>query len=239
VRRTSLLRCSALIVAALAAGAALAVSWGAPSVGAQELPPPQADPAQVREQADDILSQAEYEGAKPTVIDRIRTWIADRVQSVLQRGTEQAAGTPLFGYAILAAGLAGIVYLLYRWLRRVQADPTVEAAEAEPAEHSFHPGDWRAAAERFEAEGEWKEALRCRYRVLVSELVDREVVGDVPGRTAGEYRREVADGFPAAAPPFDDASDLFELAWYADAPTGPEENRRIRTLTDDVVELVG
>jgi hypothetical protein len=205
---------------------------------AQDLPAPQADPTEVRDQADEILAKSEYQEAKPTLIDRIRTWIADRVSSLLQRGTEQAAGNPTFGYLVLGVGLLAIVYLLYRWLRHVQVDHDVDVDEDLPPEHSFHPGDWRAAAERFETDGAWKEALRCRYRVLVSELVEREVVGDVPGRTAGEYRREVAAGFPTAASPFDAASDLFELAWYADEPTGPDENHRMRSLTDEVVGLV-
>jgi hypothetical protein len=74
--------------------------------------------------------------------------------------------------------------------------------------------------------------------VLVTELIERDLVDDVPGRTAGEYRAEVDAGLPAAAPAFSEASDLFELAWYADAPTGTDENRRIRGLTDQVLELV-
>jgi hypothetical protein len=226
---------------ALVIGAVVTVALvsGAPVVaGAQDLPPPQPDRVEVRDEVDEILSQAEYAAAEPSVIDRVRTWIGERLASIFERGAEGAARTPAFGYLVLAAGLVGIGYLLFRWLRRVQTDPDLDVEQPEPVEHSFHAGDWRAAAERFEAEGAWKDALRCRYRVLVSELVEREVVGDVPGRTAGEYRREVSTGFPAAAPPFDAASDLFEVAWYADVPTGPAENQRMRSLTDEVVELV-
>lgn len=238
MRRVALVRAT-LIGTAMVIVAALSAATSVSTAGAgDELPPPEPTASEVRDQADEILAQDEYDAAEPTVIDRIRTWIGDRIASVLRRGSEEATGSAGFGYLVLAAGLAGIGYLLYRGLRQVQRDPDLEPADAMPAEHSFHPGDWRAAAERFESDGAWKEALRCRYRVLVSELVERDVVGDVPGRTAGEYRREVAAGFPAAAPPFDDASDLFELAWYADAPTGPDENQRIRTLTDDVVGRV-
>jgi hypothetical protein len=79
-------------------------------------------------------------------------------------------------------------------------------------------------------------ALRCRYRVRVGELVERDLVPDVPGRTAGEYRAEVASALPEVAPPFGEATDLFELAWYADVPTGAGENARFRDLTDRVIE---
>ena len=38
--------------------------------------------------------------------------------------------------------------------------------------------NWRAEAERLEAEGNWKDALRCRYRSLVMELIERDVLRD-------------------------------------------------------------
>jgi hypothetical protein len=97
--------------------------------------------------------------------------------------------------------------------------------------------DWRKEAERLEQAGEWKGGLRCRYRALVAELVERDILRDVPGRTAGEYRAELRDHAPGAAVPFAGASELFERAWYGDLPTGPDETERFRALADDV--LVG
>jgi hypothetical protein len=39
---------------------------------------------------------------------------------------------------------------------------------------------------------------------------------------------------PAASPSFDEAAELFELAWYGDRPTGADENARFRSMADAV-----
>ena len=40
----------------------------------------------------------------------------------------------------------------------------------------------------------------------------------------------MADRAPERAEAFSAASDLFDLAWYADRPTGPEESARFQAL---------
>jgi hypothetical protein len=215
------------------------VAPAAAGEGPPELPAPEADPEEVRQAADDILARPEFQAAEPSFWDEVRDWIGERFADLFAEGTEAAQGSPLLGYVVIVAALAAVAYLLYRWLRGARRDAT---AADEPFDllddGHFVAADWRTAAERCEADGQWKEAMRCRYRVLVSELVERQVVGDAPGRTAGEYRTEVAGGVPAASPPFDAATDLFERAWYADEATGPDENRSIRSFTDRVVETV-
>src|SRR3546814_7900913 len=72
-------------------------------------------------------------------------------------------------------------------------------------ELSRSPGEWRAMADELEAAGRWKEALRCRHRALVADLVRRGVIPDQAGRTAREYAADVALGLPHAAVPMTDA----------------------------------
>ncbi len=98
------------------------------------------------------------------------------------------------------------------------------------------PADWLAEAAACEARGDWQAALRARYRALVAELARRGLVDEIPGRTTGEYRAEVAANLPLAAPEFSNATDLFELAVYGHAPTGPEDASRVRQLSDRVLE---
>jgi len=95
--------------------------------------------------------------------------------------------------------------------------------------------DWTAEAERLEAAGEWKAALRCRYRALTAELVARRVVRDLPGRTTGEYRADVATTAPDARTDFGAASELFERAWYGARPTGADESARFREHAEHVL----
>jgi hypothetical protein len=77
--------------------------------------------------------------------------------------------------------------------------------------------------------------MLARYRELVAELVDRAVVGSVPGRTTGELRADVAANAAGVDAVFSEATLLFELPWYADAPTGPEQNARFKQLAAAVL----
>ena len=46
------------------------------------------------------------------------------------------------------------------------------------------------------------------------------MVAEIPGRTSGEYRREITSAVPSVAADFGEATNLFERAWYGHAPTG-------------------
>ena len=65
------------------------------------------------------------------------------------------------------------------------------------------------------------------------------MIRDLPGRTSGEYRADVAATLPAAAADFAAATELFEQAWYGDVTTGPDESARFRHLADLVVDRAG
>jgi len=77
--------------------------------------------------------------------------------------------------------------------------------------------------------------MRARYRHLVRTLVDRRQLPDVAGRTTGELREDLADTTPDATDAFDTASLLFELAWYAHVPTGPEQGDEFRAAAEVVL----
>jgi hypothetical protein len=49
----------------------------------------------------------------------------------------------------------------------------------------------------------------------VGDLVDADLLPDIPGRTAGEYRQDVHRDLPQFGEPFDAATDLFEPVWYS------------------------
>jgi hypothetical protein len=119
-------------------------------------------------------------------------------------------------------------------------------------EHRRRAGEWADDAERFEAAGEWKLAVRARFRELVRTLVDRRQVADLAGRTTGELRDDLATTTPGATDAFDTACLLFELPWYAHVDTGAAENARFtaaaaavlaapveRTVDDRPVTAVG
>lgn len=203
------------------------------------LPEPETPPEEVRRTVREVLDGPEFQEEDRGVVGDAADWVSERIDDFLEAlfgGGAEGGGW--VGVLVFGLALAGIGYLVYRYLRRVRSEPAAEPEEVELAVDRT-PGDWQAQAERLEAQGRWRDALRCRYRALVAELVERDLVPDVPGRTAGEYRRDVAEHVPRVAEDFDGVTDLFELAWYAHAPTGREESHRVRTLSDRVLAGAG
>lgn len=195
------------------------------------------DPDDVAEQVREVMSRPEFRYDK-SLLERFGQWISEQLEKLfgdVQPGAPQAgafgggAGTLVAWLIIVLAVVAVVAVVVYVVMRRVrrpedEPEPAVdhEIVHRNPASH------WANEAERLEAEGEWKAALRCRYRELVRTLVDRSQLPDIAGRTTGELRADLRRSTPAAEPDFDRATLLFELAWYADAPTGAEENAAFR-----------
>ena len=203
---------------------------------AQEtLPPPTAEADEVRRAADEILSRPEFQEPTRSLYQRFLDWLGDLLGEFL--GALIGSGTGSFlAWGFLLAVVALLVYLVVRAVRRDAKAPggatgDVDALLLDPR----RPAEaWMVDAERFEQEGRWRDALRCRYRALVATLARTGVVEEVPGRTTGEYRSLVGHARPGVAEPFGGATDLFERAWYGNADTGPEETSAFRDLADRV-----
>lgn len=230
----------ALVVADGSARAPAAEAGPGPAMGGSSgprlrLPAPERSPEEARKAAEEILAGSEFQASEKPLVQRAMAWVQRQLTRLLNNlfsGGGGAAAT----WLIVAAVVGALVFLVRRLVRNVQPDPGVRMATSTAARRS--PDEWRADALAHEAAGDWKEALRCRFRALVGDLVDRSALADVPGRTAGEYRTELGEANPAAAAPFAEATDLFERAWYADEPTGPTENTRFRALADAVLSAV-
>jgi hypothetical protein len=230
------------IVGLTAAGSASATSAlpsAATGVGgaADALPVPTQDPSTSNQKADEILSRSEFEEVQPGVYDRVIQWIGDAVSTLIEGLFTGGAGTAV-AWVILAAAVVLVAMLALRVGRTLQTDPSRSVARVQ-VEVRRSPIEWSREAEAFEARGEWKAALRCRYRALVADLVSRKVVRDQPGHTTGEYRSDVTAALPGAAAEFGGASELFERAWYGDRPTGPDESSRFRELAEVVIGEAG
>ena len=103
------------------------------------------------------------------------------------------------------------------------------------------PDRWRGAAAEHRANGAFRDAVRCEYRALVGELARAGYVDEIPGRTSGEERAQVAtiagpDADVVAR--FDEAADLFDVAWFDDRPINAGDDARFVELADEVRETV-
>ena len=200
-----------------------------------ELPTPDPPPGTVKEKADQILSDSQFHtGSSKSVMQRIVDWLADQITLPF---TAASGGNNIVGFVILVAFVGLLAYVLSRLRfnlpKSASANDVVDVGV--DAEEDRPPDLWRAEAEAAEAAGEWKDALRARYRWLLGELFDRQVLTNVPGRTPGEYRNDVRRALAEPADEFATATDLFERAWYGSEDTGAEENRRFRECADRVL----
>jgi hypothetical protein len=200
------------------------------------LPIPEVSTDDANRRADEILDDPKFDEPPKSVIERIFEWIAEQLDKIPfpDFGVPGGGGGEVIGWIFIAllAVLAAFLLSKTTWSRRRRRDEPdfVVGSEVVRTQH-----EWVSEAERYEAEGQWKQALRCRFRALVGALVDRGVVRDIPGRTTGEYRVEVGRNAPAVAAPFAGTAELFDRAWYGDESTGPDENRLFRALADEVV----
>ena len=192
-----------------------------------------------RDDVREVMSRLEFQYPK-SIMERIGDWIGDKLDELFNRapspdvpnvngGFGGGAGS-LIGWLIVllavAMVVAVVVVVVRHWMPRVGDDE--EALSDTEVEHRRKAREWASEADRLEAEGRWKLAIRARFRELVRTLVDRRQVADLAGRTTGELRGDVEATTPQAAEAFDTACLLFELPWYGHVATGEDESRRFK-----------
>jgi len=201
------------------------------------VPAGQPAPDEIKDKAAEIVAGYSDE----SILDRIFGWIGDQLEKLFPDSLSGGSGMggsvfTIISWVIIIVVIGAVAYLLYRFLANQPARAEPAEPELDVSTHAGRaPADWRSAAEECEREGRWKQALLCRYRALVGELVDASLLADIPGRTPGEYRSDLAEALPPGADEFGEVTNLFESAWYADRPTGPDENGRFRLLSERLV----
>jgi hypothetical protein len=162
----------------------------------------------------------------------VLNWIGDQ----LQRFSFGVGGGPgILGNLVSLAILAGVIFLLVlvvrAVLRRTRVPKRLDGDELTiELEGGRDSTDWRTDAERYEAVGQWREAMRARYRELVRTLIEDGVLEDIPGRTTGEYRNAFVRARPDSADSFIELTGLFEAVWYGGVETDAADNQRFREL---------
>ena len=217
---------------ALSSAAGLALGLG--QAGGEPRVPVR-DPRQVREVVHEVLSRPEFRPPQRSLTERVLDWVLEGIGRLLAALGGSGAGG-IVGLVLLALVLVGVGVLAARFSRGLTPSP--EVAAAVPGGWRRSAGDWRAEAEAQERAGAWRTAVRSRYRALVADLASRGLVEEVPGRTAGEYRREVGRALPEAATDFAGATELFEVAWYGRSSTGAGDAAHLRDLADRVLRRV-
>ncbi|MEY2588305.1 MAG: hypothetical protein QOJ67_289 [Acidimicrobiaceae bacterium] len=220
-----------LVVATLAAAGAAVAAVTAAAAGAAG---DDRSPATVRDRAREVLGRDEFKD-QTTLPQRVIEWIGDHFPTT-SASSQGRGGSGLVGDVVLLVAAGGLVYLLVKVVRSIRRHPPRARPDSAviDVQERRTAAAWRKQAEALEAEGRWRDAMLARYRELVTGLVDQGVLADVPGRTSGEYRVELAELRPGLGAAFTEATDLFERAWYGGEATGAAENQRFRALAAEV-----
>jgi len=201
--------------------------------GPEQLPPPEATADEIRRTAEEILSRPEFQPEPQSLFERAASWFSERFNDLLT--TLFSGGrNSIVAWIALVVVVGVIALLVVRILTSMRTDPAAAAGVVVESEPRRRAVDWEREAQEHASAGRWRDALRCRYRALVARLAASGAVDEVPGRTAGEYRLEVRRSRPDAAPPFGEATDLFEHAWYGHREVSSDDDERFRALADDV-----
>jgi hypothetical protein len=195
-----------------------------------QLPVPAHTADEAQRAARAVLARAEFDEPPTPLLERLRDALFEFLGRLFARLLEGATGSPL-GWLVVVVVVSVLAVLVVRFARGVARDPERDAGEigATGRRRRTAP-EWRAEADRLERAGQWRAALRCRYRALVAELGARGLVDEIPGRTAGEYRADVAANAPLVADAFSGATALFEHAWYGGVTTGADDAEAFRSL---------
>ena len=196
---------------------------------AAALPPPTVDPERVRRAVVEVLSRREYDPVRPSLAERVLGWAVEQLGRLLEN---LGGGAGLAAWVVILLVLAAVAVLGAWLLRTLRPDRQL----ADPLTGGFGrgPEDWAADAARHERAGEWREALRCRYRELIAGLARSGLVEEAPGRTTGEYLALIRAELPEAAAPAEALTRAFDAAWYGSAPVGPDEVQTLRADAERV-----
>lgn len=225
----------------------MTVIW-ARTVGADPLGPTGQDPDAPRDLACDLTaSQQVCSPPAPQPQDPPDFDVPD---AVAVAGGASLLSTVLVVILVVAllAALAWLVTVFIRQRRPpaddiddedIDEDLDDDAPEQRIVDDERPPQRWRRLAAEHRAAGRHRDAVRCEYRALVGELARAGYVDEIPGRTSGEERTQVRHLAPEVAPTFDEAADLFDRAWFDDAPTTAAADDRFqhaaRAVLDDVL----
>jgi len=188
---------------------------------------------EARRRAEEELAKAKYHGIPDWISDVVRriSELVDRVLSPVLGGP----GAGGAGWVLLVVVLVVVVALvlivwrvgLPRWRRRI---PDAEVG----LDDERAPQEYRGAADRAAAQGDWTDAIRERFRALVRELEHRTVIDPRPGRTALEAAGAAARLMPAVEPSLRTAASLFNDVMYGSV-TADEGGYRTMVTADDAI----
>ncbi len=193
-------------------------------------------PEDLRDRAEDVLSDPKFATSEPGLIDRLVEWVQEVFSDLLEFVTDSTVfGGVAVGWILLAAMIGLIVFFLLRYL------PSFSSAKAESVSATVltHKNrrtraEWLAEAEAAERKGQHREAVRARYKATVAGLIEQDELPDTVGATATELRNAFR-GDPSRSDPFSSSTGAFSDVWYGGDEADQSDAARVAGWDEQVV----
>ncbi len=183
---------------------------------------PEADAARAAARAE--LSKPPYQAQEPSPLERLSSWIWDRITDLLDNASGNGAGGNLATILLIALAVLAVVVVAIRLGPRAATRASDSALFAE----SQHTADeHHAAADAALAAGDLQTAVYERFRALVRGCEERGLLVPRPGRTAEEAARNLAEQLPDAAAAVRSAATAFSEVRYGARPATAERHASI------------
>lgn len=185
-------------------------------------------PEDLRDRADDVLSDPKFASSEPGLIDRFVEWVQEIFSDLLDFVTNSTVfGGVAVGWFLLTAMIGLIIFFLVRYL------PSFSSVKAEVtrATVSTHKNrrsraEWLAEAETAERNGLHREAVRARYKATVAGLIEQDELPDTVGATATELQNAF-EAEPSRADPFASSTEAFSDVWYGGDDANKTDTERV------------
>ena len=189
---------------------------------------PPLDPTaqQARAQLQLELAKAQYQSARPTLIDTIITKVINWFLSLFN-GQLIAPGVDPTPLIVIAIAILIVIAALLGYF--IFGRPRINARRKAAAGSLFGEEDERDAAalrrdaERAAAAGDYTTAIEDAFRAIARGLSERTVLTTFPGTTAHGFAAEAATSFPPFALQLADAANSFDRVRYLGGTGTPDE----------------
>jgi len=183
-----------------------------------------------REAARRELGKAIYQQRRVGWLEAALRWVFERLARIFATaGSVAPGGVP--GLLLLLVILVALVVVLGLRLGPLRRKDLL----SDTRDRLIRSADfYRAEAAGFAAAGNWREALRARFRAVIRELEQRGVLDSRAGRTAGEIAAEASIAMPSCAAAMRRAAHVFDEVWYGDRPATREAYEAMVSVDEGV-----
>jgi hypothetical protein len=184
-----------------------------------------------RDEARAELSKRIYHLTDPSPIQRVMSWVWEHF---LKLFSKLASITPGGLPSLLVVILVIVALVVATRLGLGPAHLRDALTDRRRGARVRSADEYRAEAESLAASGDFKEAVRARFRAIIRELEERAILDPRPGRTAGEIAREGSTAVPSIREDLHAVAATFNRAWYSRVPATRADYDTVRDADERI-----